>query len=103
MVYRLSDVTSCVVGKYESVLTYLSAKSSTKFITSNGFASLISLAAFNNFVCSGNASTKNQGSMAMQWPPTPQRGFKMLTRGCLFAKAIKSYGLMPCWYAIEAT
>jgi len=31
----------------------------------------------------------------MQCPPTPQPGWSMLTRGCLFAKFINSQTFMP--------
>lgn len=45
----------------------------------------------------------NQDKTARQWPPTPQRGFKIFTRGCLFAISISSYGLIPASCAMDAT
>ena len=40
-------------------------------------------------------STMNQGSTAMQWPPTPGPGCRMLTRGWRLASRITSQTSMP--------
>lgn len=49
----------------------------------------------NNLRFLGECCGKEVGSTAMQCPPTPQPGCRMLTRGCLFAKAISSQTFMP--------
>ena len=44
---------------------------------------------------SPSAETMNHGSTAMQWPPTPGPGCRMLTRGWWLASAISSHTSMP--------
>ncbi len=63
--------------------------------TQAGLASLRSRAVRISRASSGLRLTMNQGSTAMQWPPTPGPGCRMLTRGWRLASAISSQTSMP--------
>ena len=63
--------------------------------THSGLLSLVSRAVRMIRASSGAWLTMNQGSTAMQWPPTPGPGCRMLTRGWRFARRISSHTLMP--------
>ena len=43
----------------------------------------------------------NQGSIGIQWPPTPMPGLRILTRGCLLARLIAATGSMSNELATE--
>ena len=47
-------------------------------------------------VFSLSCETMNQGSTAMQCPPTPVPGCNIFTLGCLLANSIKFHILIPC-------
>ena len=48
-----------------------------------------------SLVSSGALDTRNQGSTAMQWPPTPGPGCRMLTRGWRLARSTSSQTSTP--------
>src|SRR5690625_6557223 len=64
-------------------------------MTHSGLESLISRAFRIIVAVSGAAATMNHGSTAMQWPPTPGPGCKILTRGCRFASSMTSQTSIP--------
>ena len=63
--------------------------------TWRGLASLTSRAVRISRACSGAAPTMNHGSTAMQWPPTPGPGCRMLTRGWWLASSMTSQTSSP--------
>src|SRR5579875_824578 len=69
------------------------ARSLTLLETKSGLASLTSRAVRMSLACCGAAAAMNHGSTAMQCPPTPGPGRRMLTRGCRLASLINSQTL----------
>ncbi|MNN67447.1 hypothetical protein D3C81_1830810 [compost metagenome] len=66
----------------------------TLSITHRGLLSFTSRAVRINRASSGVLLTMNQGSTAMQCPPTPGPGCRMLTRGWRLARRISSHTLI---------
>ena len=67
----------------------------TLFKTQFGFESLTFLAVVIRGVNSGVLLTMNHGSTAIQCPPTPGPGCKILTLGCLLLILISSQTFIP--------
>jgi hypothetical protein len=70
------------------------AAASTLSTTQCGLLSFTCRAAWIRRASSGLRLTMNQGSTAMQCPPTPGPGWRILTRGWRLASRISSHTLM---------
>ena len=71
-------------------------------MTCSGIASFTAREVGIRRAASGAAPTRNHGSTAMQWPPTPGPGRRTLTRGWWFARRMASQTSTPMCSAISA-
>ena len=87
---RKSSTSALKAKPKQAIVGFLNllAFSTIFLMTQSGLESLTSRAVLIKRASSGALSIINQGSTAIQWPPTPGPGCKIFTRGCRFAKAI---------------
>ncbi|MNP33832.1 hypothetical protein D3C76_1270940 [compost metagenome] len=87
-----------MVTSFAVLLGFACKNSATETLTLSsthcGLLSFTSRAVRISLACSGVLLTINQGSTAMQWPPTPGPGCKILTRGWRLARRIRSQTLI---------